>query len=196
MFMVGDVMLNIDFRGVRLCVKFSFFFVIALLALTEGFEEVRLFAALGACVCHELGHIFAMSAFGSAPEEIALYGGGIKITTQGEQFFGRGVQTVILLAGCAVNFVLAAVFFITGAPRVLWLVNVVLGCFNLLPFSYFDGGRVLELYLPIRAYDHIRAAAVALTAIGMIWLILSGKAGPSLGATYALVLISELTKKR
>ncbi len=189
-------MLCIGFRGARLCVKFSFFFVIALLGLTKGFEELRLFAGLGACICHELGHIFVMSVFGSAPREITFYGGGIKIVPRGERQVGRGGQTFILLAGCAVNFALAAVLRVFGAPETAVLVNVVLGCFNLLPFSYFDGGRIMKLWLPPAACDVIRALVILLSAAVISRLTLQGGLSPSLGATYILVLLSELAEER
>ena len=195
-FRVGDFMLCIDIRRVRLCVTFSFFFVVGLLSLSAGFEELKLFSAFGSCICHELGHVFAMSLFGSAPESVTLYGGGIKIVPRKERILSRFADTVILLAGCFVNFLLAGIFAALKAPDTLVLVNLVLGVFNLLPFSYFDGGRFLKLWLPYRMYDIIRAAVILLSAFAVSWLIMKKLLSPSLGATYILVLLSELTEER
>ncbi len=195
-FRVGDFMLCVEFRRVRLCVTFSFFFVVGLLSISSGFEEIKLFSAFGSCICHELGHVFAMSLFGSAPESVTLYGGGIKIVPKRERMLSRFADTVILLAGCFVNFLLAGLCCLLNAPEVLILVNLVLGIFNLLPFSYFDGGRILKLWLPDVLYSFIRALAVLLSAGLVSWLIIKRSLSPSLAATFVLVLLSELTEER
>ena len=195
-FRVGDFMLCVEFRRVRLCVTFSFFFVVGLLSISSGFAEIKLFSAFGGCICHELGHIFAMSLFGSAPESVTLYGGGIKIVPKRERMLSRFADTVILLAGCFVNFLLAGLCCLLNAPEVLILVNLVLGIFNLLPFSYFDGGRLLKLWLAKALYDVIRSIAIVLSAAAVSLLILKSSLSPSLGATYILVLLSELMEER
>ena len=195
-FKVGDLMLCLDVFRIKICITFSFFFVVGLLGLTDGFEEIKLFAAFGSCICHELGHIFAMSIFGSAPETVTLYGGGIKIVPGREHILSRPAETLILLAGCIVNFSLSGIFLLLDISKVLCLVNLALGIFNLLPFSYFDGGRLLKLWLPWRLYDIIRAFAILLSAGAVSWLILKRSLSPSLGATYILVLLSELTEER
>ncbi len=194
--MVGDDMLCMEIRGVRLCVTFSFFFVIALLAQGSGFEELALLSGLLACICHELGHIFAMSIFGSAPSSVTLYGGGIKLVPDRERFHGRAAETVILLSGCAVNLAMSVVFLAMGLPREFYITGLVLCVFNLLPFSYFDGGRILSLWLSDKACGIITAAATALTGAFAILLLIRGQLSPSLGATFALILLSELGQHR
>lgn len=174
-----------------MCAAFSFFFVIGLMGLAEGSSALRLFTALGSCLCHESSHILAMSLFGSAPEEMTFYGGGIKIVQRKGKALGRFAETVILLSGCAVNLLLAALAFLTGAGLIL-KTNLALCVFNLLPFSYFDGGRLMALWLSERICMAVRALFVLLLAALVIWLLLTGRLSPSLGAAAAMIFLNEL----
>ena len=184
-------MLCIKIKGVRVCAAFSFFFVIGLMGLADGASALRLFTALGSCLCHESGHILAMSLFGSAPEEMTFYGGGIKIVQRKGKALGRFAETVILLSGCAVNLLLAALAFLTGTGLIL-KTNLALCVFNLLPFSYFDGGRLMALWLGERICMAVRAVFVLLLAALVIWLLLTGGLSPSLGAAAAMIFLNEL----
>lgn len=134
-------MLSVGILGVGVCFDFSFFAVVGLfLAFDSGGYGWLCFAA---CICHELGHLLAMTVRGDKPEEIIFSGGGICIKQSGQPSFG------VLAAGCAVNFVLFAVFFaLLGRGNIFYTVfggaNLFVGAFNLLPVGGLDGHGILE----------------------------------------------------
>ncbi len=129
-------MLKIDIKGFDFEITFGFFFTLALTSLKDNDLGVM---SLIFCILHELGHIAAMKISGIGFEGIRLYGGGIKISARGLDFMPKITGIIIYLSGPAVNFILAAL--LKNEARA---VNLALGAFNLLPVSYFDGGKILE----------------------------------------------------
>lgn len=132
-------MLTINLKPLRISLTFGFFFILGITTLREH--------SLGAwsllfCILHELGHLAAMLILGAKVSEITFYGAGIKIISDGISECPPPHQAVIYLCGPAVNLALAAV--LRGE---LSEINLFLGLFNLLPLSYFDGGRLAALVL-------------------------------------------------
>jgi Zn-dependent protease len=142
-------------------------------------------------VLHELGHAAMARRMGVRTREIVLYPiGGI---ARLENIPAGRAELFIALAGPAVNLVLAtllgAVIVIFGsgirlpdrltAPQhlleYLFLVNVVLLLFNLLPAFPMDGGRVLRAALAI-ATSQERATEIA-AAVGQATAILFAVVG-------------------
>jgi len=130
-------------------------------------------------VLHELGHAMAARYFGIPTRDITLLpiGGVARLERMPE----KPVQElVVALAGPAVNVVLAAIFFVLGAFQggldetdnamsfggsiinQLFLVNVGLVLFNMLPAFPMDGGRVLRALLSMRL-GRVRATQLAAT---------------------------------
>lgn len=154
-------MLTINLKPLRISLTFGFFFVLGITTLREN--------SLGAwsllfCILHELGHLFAMLVLGAEISEITFYGAGIRIISDGISERPPLHQAVIYLCGPAVNLALAAV--LRGEPSA---VNLFLGVFNLLPLSYFDGGRLAALILGdkrgvLRALNVLSGIAVGAAA--------------------------------
>jgi stage IV sporulation protein FB len=143
---------------------------------------------------HEIGHSFAALEYGVPVKEIVLLPiGGV---AQLERIPENPIQEfVIAIAGPAVNFVLAilmggvALVFDIDVLRPLlnlargpeltfgsifayiFVYNIFLGVFNLLPAFPMDGGRVLRALLATRL-DYVRATSIAVN-IGraMAWLM-------------------------
>ena len=124
--------------------------------------EVIFVLIIFSCVLlHELGHALVAKRFGVQTRDITLYpfGGVASITSQPS---ARG-ELVIALAGPLVNVVIALLLYpwITlpdiskpGIPDVsigarIFLTNVALAVFNLLPALPMDGGRVLRAALTL-----------------------------------------------
>jgi Zn-dependent protease len=150
------------------------------------------FAIFGCVLLHEFGHALMARRFGIATRDITLYpiGGVARLERMSrdpwEEFW-------IALAGPAVNVVIACLllpvvavtFLAFGLHRALepvgvvgflvqlWLANVVLVLFNLLPAFPMDGGRVLR----------------ALLASGMSYLRATQWAA-NLGAVMAIVFVA------
>ena len=71
-------------------------------------------------------------------------------------------------------------------------VNFLLGALNLLPFRYFDGGRILALLANGKVCEFFRAVFILLSAAAMIHMILHGTVSVSFAATFCFIVLSEV----
>ena len=94
-------------------ISFSFFFVIALVTICSATQTEKLLMTLVSCALHELGHLVLMTAFGSSPQEIVVYGGGIRITPDNKQL-SKNHELAVLFGGAAVNFALCLLSYLTS----------------------------------------------------------------------------------
>ena len=98
----------------------------------------------------------------------------------------RWGEAIVAAAGPLTNFLLAAIFaglirmagvaglsesFVDLASQIV-LINVLLGCFNLIPMPPLDGSKVIEPFLPLRVRQQYRALGAKLEQFGMIGLLL------------------------
>jgi Zn-dependent protease len=191
------------FFGVDLFIHATFWILPAFVLLSgwsgSGWESAVvdtafIFAVFGCVVLHEYGHVFAARAFGIRTRDITLYpiGGAASLERMPEKPLP---EIVIALAGPAVNvaiaLVLGIVILFTGvfaAPVLgtvptahdfllrLFVANVVLVLFNLIPAFPMDGGRVLRAVLSM-GLDRATATDAAATvgkviAVGLFVLAL------------------------
>ena len=71
-------------------------------------------------------------------------------------------------------------------------VNILLGVFNLLPFKFFDGGRVLEMLLDGgKAYDMVKALFIFMGAVCIILMLINNIVSISFMLTFAFVVLDE-----
>jgi Zn-dependent protease len=150
-------------------------------------------ALFGCVVLHELGHALTARRFGISTRDITLYpiGGVARLEKMSEKPLE---ELLIALAGPAVNLVIALLltpavllgmfaahglalslnadsFAALGVQflSLLWVSNVMLFLFNLLPCFPMDGGRVLRALLSIRL-GMLRATEIA----AKVGLVLAG----------------------
>lgn len=139
------------FAGIDVFLHPTFFLI---LLLPGAIEHLPLVLALFGCVLlHEYGHALTARKFGIGTVDITLYpiGGVARLARMPR---APGVELLIALAGPAVNFVIAGWLFVLLAVGAgfglseflvdLALLNLILGCFNLIPAFPMDGGRVLR----------------------------------------------------
>lgn len=110
------------------------------------------FVFFGAIFIHELSHIFFILRFGGRIEKITVYPFGIDILAD-THLLSYKKEIVIALSGSCANLLCALfgciVFRTFPNPNLLFFIlcHLSLGLFNLIPLSFFDGGRALRLFL-------------------------------------------------
>lgn len=134
-------MLEFDIKNYKIGFSFSFFSLLALVLCCEQWY-ITVFTLI-ACVIHEIGHLISMSIFGVKSSAILFYCGGIRIKYS-NALLPFKYQLIVLLSGVFANF-LIAVFAYAFNFRFVFLINLLIGIYNLLPFKYFDGGQVLNI---------------------------------------------------
>jgi Zn-dependent protease len=179
--------------------------------VTLLFLLLAVLAMFGCVLLHELGHALTARRFGIGTRDITLYpiGGVARLEGMGEK---PAQELLIAVAGPAVNLVIAlllapvgllGLFHMAGdgltfnldmgvaslAVRFLtlvWVSNIGLVLFNLLPCFPMDGGRVLRALLTL-GLGRLRATEVAV-GVGLVLAVLIGIAGPLMGNPMTVVL--------
>jgi Zn-dependent protease/CBS domain-containing protein len=138
----------------------------------SAFTEALFVLLVFFCVLlHELGHALVAKRCGIQTRDITLYpfGGVASITAQPT----AGAELLIALAGPLVNVCIALALYPfvnlpdltsqqamqVSVPQRLFLTNIALAAFNLLPALPMDGGRVLRALLTLLKVQ--RATAIA-----------------------------------
>jgi Zn-dependent protease len=177
------------------------------------FGLAAVLAVFGCVLLHELGHALMARYYGIRTRDITLYpiGGVARLDSTGEK---PAQELAIALAGPAVNLlfvvVLAPVVLATlatglltadplrlvlaqGAPSLLarfaltlWVSNLVLLLFNLMPAFPMDGGRVLRAILSA-GLPRLRATEIAV-GVGVLMAILFGAVAALLNSPMLLLV--------
>ena len=157
---------------------------------------------------HEFGHQLACRSVGGMTHDIVLWPlGGVAYVTPPQR---PGAQLWSIAAGPLVNVVLIPVFSVLvlasshlgwpdlhpdadGFLRNIWLINLVLLIFNLMPVYPLDGGQILRslLWFPFGRANSLLAASI-LGFVGVAGLILLAIVGQSLwlGIMAAFILLN------
>lgn len=132
-------MLTLTFNKFKIHFTFGFLFLVAISSAIT--DNISLYCLLF-CLFHEASHLLAMLWFRVKVSQIKFYGSGIKIVSDPLLSLSKLKSATIYFAGCFCNLLLASVMAKTKPD--LALINLFLGIFNLLPISYFDGGKLLQ----------------------------------------------------
>ncbi len=136
---------------------------------------------LFACVLiHEFAHSYVSLKNNIRVSRIMLLPlGGVSMIDTTE--IAPGIEFNISIAGPLMSFLLGAIFgvlvvfsppgSITELLQLLFLLNVLLGGFNLLPAFPMDGGRVFRSYLE-RKYDEYKATQLTIRASNVVLALL------------------------
>lgn len=128
----------------KICIDFTFFAVIALFLSFDGTGYGLM--SIAACLVHESGHLIAMLIQKKFPSKLTFYGGGIKLSSSVQP------SVFVLLAGSFTNFIVFGILYFNADgtdifPVLFAVLNLIIGIFNLLPISFFDGKILLETLL-------------------------------------------------
>jgi len=196
--------------GIRVEVHVTFLLLVAAFALhqretTPMWLTVSELLLVFACVLmHEFGHALAARRYGIQTREIILLpiGGVARLERMPE----KPVQEmVVALAGPGVNVVLATALAIVLAARgmggeqafgrwnqgileILFVANVLMFLFNLIPAFPMDGGRVLRALLAL-TMPYVRATRIA-SLVGQGFALIFALVGPFIYHNYLLVFVA------
>ena len=154
-----------------------------------GAALVQLGVLFGLVVLHELGHSLVARRLGYRVLDITLlpFGGAARMETMPRN---PRHEILIAISGPAVNVAIALAVFplvilsfplhgwfppVTSVLGALFVMNMVLAVFNLLPAFPMDGGRILRGFLGLK-YDHVTATRVA-AKVGRVFAVLMGAVG-------------------
>lgn len=130
----------------KLCgVQFDLsFLVVAVMSMVLILDSSNKFLlCFVAALVHECGHIVAMRACGIKPTAIRLR--LFDIVIESHSVSNLCADLFITLAGPIINLLFACIFYFIS--KTLFIANLVIGLFNLLPVETFDGGHALKIIL-------------------------------------------------
>lgn len=116
----------------------------------QGFLYAFLF--LLCALIHEFSHLLFLYIYGAKIYSVTIFPFGIDISADTSRISYKK-ELICTLAGSISNLVFAAAggFFLQRfpCPPLLFFImcNIFLGCMNLIPLSFFDGGKALRLIL-------------------------------------------------
>lgn len=186
--------------GTEIYVSFLFFAVITFMLAVD--RTGYCLPTLCAAAFHETGHLFAMWISDCRPKAIRLVPASVSIVSEfprkryGEMLIAVSgpLFNIVLFCSLMINYKLTA-----GDISLTYaLINLVIGCFNLLPVKGLDGGTVLEILLSgtLGGRDAAeRVVKIISVIIGLVFLftatflILGGRLNLSLVIVGIYVLI-------
>ena len=153
-------------------IGFPFAAVLSLMLLLD--ESATAITALICCILHETGHLLCLFAMSAPPDRVELGAFGMRIEKSAAPLSYKE-ETAAALAGPAVNFVLALIFFVLCRARNAdylsgaVALNLCAGIFNMIPVEPLDGGRALKNALLIR-FDEQRTEKI-IDIVSLVTLI-------------------------
>ncbi len=170
--------MKFSFLGTKIYVSFFFMAAVTIMLATDrtGYMLPTLFAV----IIHEAAHLFVMWVQDCAPLSVRLIPASVQINKKFS--FSHKNDILIAAAGPAANLLLCGCLYFNyaafGNMTVLYysLLNLIIGCFNLLPVKGLDGGTILyniickfkgqeKAALIMRIITLILAAAVIFVAV-------------------------------
>lgn len=195
-------MLELKLKHFVLIFDFSFFAVVSLMMLFSNNDYVVM--CVLACLWHETGHLLAMMLTKVKVNKICFYGGGIKISP--DKMFGftpLSVKLEVFLAGSAMNLAMFIIFKNSQVEALHFfaVINAVLGAFNMLPFQFLDGGKIIvQIIRGISSYQravilerYLKWINAGMIILVMIAFSFVGKGNVSLFVTLCCLLLSALS---
>ncbi len=155
------------------------------------------------CLLHELGHLAALWVLEAPVRQIRVTAIGAEICVQREMSYMG--ELVAVLMGPLVNFLLVGLCCRIPGCEMVAGINLVLGCFNLLPVGGLDGGRALRCVLMLTVGQEGGEAlsrrlslvvAAGLCAAGWYLLFLGGNPTLLLVSLWLLCAVSHNGGKR
>ena len=185
-------MYSIKVKNITFGISFSFLALVGFLSLAGGEAREQLLLCLCCCAFHELGHFAAMVLLGVKADALILYGGGMLIKRKQGITSSNLADSIILIAGPLANALLAFLLLLFGFSGAAGY-NMFCAVFNLLPFTYFDGGRIVSLlFHDSRAVEFIKNTIILMFACLVFSVTLMGGLNISLLVTFVYIAVCEI----
>ena len=165
-------------------------FLLLLALLLYWDNQNIVWRALLACALHESGHFMAITACRGRVNKLRISAVGAEMLMDPAHGLSYGKELLCTLAGPGMNLLLAAGGAQAGMP--VWAgLNLVLGCFHLLPVFPMDGGRALYLLLCLAAEEEQAARWTKTISCVLASLLLAGGAAlwVHTGGNFTLLLV-------
>ncbi|HEX2937796.1 MAG TPA: site-2 protease family protein [Ruminiclostridium sp.] len=147
---------------------FAVFIACALVIDRSGLAGLGLLCIL----IHECGHIFAIRIMNIKVERVEFRLFGINIALKNGTSISYRQEILLSLSGCAANFaacIPAYILYVCGiAARfsgTIFIFNLFLACFNILPVISLDGGRAFESFLCLKTSCQKAETVVNITSV-------------------------------
>ncbi len=162
-------MIVINIKGVKISVDIGFLAVIAIIMLS-GRESIAY--AFLSCIIHETGHLINIIFAKEKIKEVAFNITGVKICLLNNRINSFFSDICIMLGGSFANIITAVLTILSGKALMFAMINLILGIFNLLPFSKLDGGSVIYLIADYCECEKIKKYLPFFNIIFLLILIL------------------------
>ena len=176
--------------GCRVQISCLFFAAAALLLMSDGGTVTVL--GLAASLLHEMGHLVAMPLLGCTPTLLCLGIFGMRVEYPQGVRIGYRRAAAISLAGPAVNYLMAGLFFGPFSHAAAGWVHLLLGIFHLLPIDSLDGGQALRSLLLCRISPERAGRVLAVTSAVCLFAVavLGGAVLWAGGYNFTLLLLA------
>ncbi|MBR1592356.1 MAG: hypothetical protein IJ666_05020 [Ruminococcus sp.] len=159
----------------EIIIRFSFLLFNGLVFLFRDSGIILSFYAV--CLIHELGHITAIIFSDGEIKSVELSGYGIRIETS--PVFSVFGGLAVLLSGPLANIITFFLLCKSDIFNFLSVLSLWEGIYNLLPFSFLDGGCAVRLIISgsenEQKYEALRKAACAAAAVALIIFVLNAE---------------------
>lgn len=161
--------------GAKLRIEFSFLLFTALLTFFRDSGGAAAFFIV--CAIHECAHAAALHAGGGRVAELTLCGSGIRIKPVRRPLPPLSREITVLLAGPLANLVVWAVLKKAEGFHIFAEMNFCAAVYNLMPYSFLDGGSILRLLADNSDTPHrvFAAEKIVQAAVPAIFLYLTIK---------------------
>jgi len=132
------------FRVKKLYVTVSPLFFVVLVWVFFTNQMMMFFCCFFALCLHEMGHIMMIWMLKEKISIFRIVPLGFSCRLKNQSRVLRKNMMKILIAGPAVNFLVAGLFYFW--TKEFAMMNFLLGVFNLVPVGELDGGRLFQLF--------------------------------------------------
>lgn len=160
--------MHFKIRNTEVKISFTFFALILLFSTNNNFRMYLLFLIVG--LIHESVHLFFIFKFSAAPEKITVSLFGANIVRNSSTSVKNTEEFIINISAPFFNLFLGFLMYVSTVSKTLLInefvvINIVLGCFNLLPFYNLDGGNALRNLLLLKYEENKTEKIIICTSI-------------------------------